>query len=705
MSNKCQCETSADDCKDKDAESKSLPDEVIYEDPDYLKQLFAALNQFRSDEKYCDFFFCMEEQRLCAHKVILSAASPFFNERFRDGCICVEKEGTGKDGDDTPSIGDCKDDASLDGAGLDGADLDDASLLEDTLVNKGCAERRKDEPIRERTCENFEGDETVASCDVSVTKEEHIDPCFSDDPTVLFISQYRVIDAKRVKESETCCDDIDFSSYTSCEQAEKVCYGCENRKAARSLISRYMDEVPLRTNRSFSREANKKYISKGYCLCENELSAGIYCLENANQRTTEAQIYKDTPLVSPSATKRVIEKIPSITECMDEPSSSVSNTFVPCPTNSIEKVREKRSYDNTPAAYACDTKEEYREREICKEENEAIPLSSYESKEDVREQWADNLTPYACDTKKEKKDLMIPPLCCSDPEKHSRIPRKWPSKSIASSDTKVEERVRTWSGRLRRSCFGEEEKSAAICPDKTVCCCDTKEEQERTRIGISDTEEGEARIGKGPSKPAGACDTKEATEKISKWPSKDTCSCDTKEEEIRNRKGCSNALASNETREDEERTMKRPSKPILPKETKGKERVKKWPSKVACFCDANDGEKIKKWPNLSNPVCCCDAEEIVGRSKNRPTCLCDSEEEDNISRTWSGEIGKATSERAPDECLQNITAFCCDTNEKDRRQSTDSSSICFPNTKVNEEVTEQHKGKTIRSSKPNFTFY
>uniref|UniRef100_A0A1A9V6H0 BTB domain-containing protein n=1 Tax=Glossina austeni TaxID=7395 RepID=A0A1A9V6H0_GLOAU len=573
MSNKCRCDTSADDCKDKDAESENQPAEVTYEDPNYLKELFAILNQFRRDEKYCDFFFYMGEQKLCAHKVILSAASPFFNERFHGGCIGVEKEGTGKDEDDTPYAGDYRGGGGLDDAGSDDAGLDDACLddtcLDDTFLNKGSAEGRKAQPVRESSCKNFESDQSVASCNiddesldsggVSVMKEENTDSCSSDEPTVSFIFDWRLIDTKRVTEDETCCDDTDCSTYTSsCDlEVENSRYGSEKTKVSRSLISSYMDEVPLRSNKTFTRVANRKYIDKGHCSCEKQPFSYIYSVEKAKQKTTEPQmqIYEDTPLAYPSIAKREIEKVSLTTEYMDEPRSSVNNTPFPCGTSSIEEARGKWSNENTPAAYAF------------------------------------------------------------DPKKHSRIPRKWPSKSTASI-------------------YRQEEESAGKGPGKTVCFCDTKKEQEKIRNGISDTKEGEARIGKRPNKPVCSCDTKEAKEKIRKWPSKVKCSCDTKEEKIRSGKGSTNPLSSsctteeeerinkwpskpqlsNETEENEERTVQRstkareifssettkneasmgkwPSNPILPSETEGEERAKKCSSKIACFCKSHVAYRI-----------------------------------------------------------------------------------------------------------------
>uniref|UniRef100_A0A1A9ZV31 BTB domain-containing protein n=1 Tax=Glossina pallidipes TaxID=7398 RepID=A0A1A9ZV31_GLOPL len=662
----------------------------------------------------------MEEQKICAHKVILSAASPFFNERFRDGCTCVEKEGTGKDGDDTPSAGDYRDDASLDDAGLDGAGLDGAGLddvcladtcLDDTFLHKGSAEGSKDQPVRERPskdqtvrerpCKNFAGDQTMTSCNiddqsldsghcvVSVTKEENIDPCFSDEPTVSFISDWRVIDAKRATEDETCCDN--FSSYTSCDQVESIRSGSEKRKVARSLISRYMDEVLLHTNRTFSRVANKKCIDKGHCSCENDSLPQIYSLENAKQKTTEPQIYEDNPLVYPSVAKREIEKISLTTEYMDEPRSSVNNTPFPCGTNSIEEARGKRSYENTPAArackssvrieifheicyrdiddrkpeservkeredWSCDTKEEYRERKIRKKENETTPSCSCkpnftnyrnictkrnyymltkcpcvcigEPKEDARKQWVDNLTPYACDTKKENKDFMVPPTRRFDPEKHSRIPRTWPSKSTASSDTK------------------EAKENIMKRPSKTTYSCCTTEEEER----------------------------------INKWPSKPEL--------------------SSETTEDEERMRKWPSNPILPSRStflrtsecnilQVDNTLIKLP--YGYVGDTNKGEKIKKWPNHSKPcVCSSDAKKDAERvEKRRSTAAC-----------WY-ESKKATSERGPDDGVKNMTAFCCESSFRyciiclsilNRILSS-----AAADTKGEEEVTGKYTGKTVLS--------
>uniref|UniRef100_A0A1A9WF27 BTB domain-containing protein n=1 Tax=Glossina brevipalpis TaxID=37001 RepID=A0A1A9WF27_9MUSC len=481
MSNKwyVSCETTTEGNNNTECESNVLPNEITYVDPDYLKQLFMNLNQFRNDEKYCDFFFYMEDQRLCAHKVILSAASPFFNKRFRDGCICVENEGDGKDDDDTPSICDFDDDDDDDEDDdcFEDTCLDDP-CLDDTCLDDVCLNDGKENPYRgsiEDEQSMFSSLQSHFKGRVNVAKEEPRNQYNSEQPVFCSIPE-------QFAEPETTAH-VNFSSSSTCDEQNPQ-RGFQNRKFTRSLISRYMDEVPLRPNKSFTFGAKELSTSDDYRCTKQETVNSQICVDNK---------IKYTPA------KQMCKKISLISQYIDEAPSSINQNFFPKATNSIKKATE---CSPCYTSFSYNPKPEPRN---AKDREDECNMNA--PKDECRLRWTcqDNEKK----EEKENKDCEMQPLNCPQMRKRGKVPTKWPSRSVSSNDTKDEER----GTNKRPSCTKEEEEKAG--PIKPI---------------RYDTKEQEIRVGNQPSRPA--CDSKKGgQEGVRKWCSKPTFSSDTKEED------------------------------------------------------------------------------------------------------------------------------------------------------------------------------
>ena len=77
-----------------DKSDKNLRDESIIENQDFKFEednfnaiFFASLNEFRSDEVFCDISIKIENKTIKAHKIVLASSIPYFKAMFESNMV------------------------------------------------------------------------------------------------------------------------------------------------------------------------------------------------------------------------------------------------------------------------------------------------------------------------------------------------------------------------------------------------------------------------------------------------------------------------------------------------------------------------------------------------------------------------------------------------------------------------------------------